>query len=171
VGGYSPPKNPFKCYRCGVLYKSLSGSRKYCDACKRVKLREWQNRSISRNREHYRDKSRKISKRFRENLKMKVIGHYSNGSFACACCGERGFEFLTIDHVNGGGHRQLNELGVHGSIFYYWLVKHDYPSGYAVLCMNCNASKWRSGVCAHQRKGDAGPWTYVTPSGRRPAEG
>ena len=170
MGGYAPPKNPFKCYRCGALYRSLSGRRKYCDACRRIVALETALICRKKNREHYRDKSRKISKRFRENLKLKVIGHYSNGTFACACCGERGFDFLTIDHINGGGQKQLDELGVHGSVFYYWLVKHDFPSGYAVLCLNCNTSKFRSGVCAHQLKGGAGSGAYVTPSGRRPAE-
>lgn len=57
---------------------------------------------------------------------------------------------LTIDHINGGGnkHREsiLNSRG--GTSFYRWLKKTGYPSGYQVLCWNCNLSK-RYGPCEH----------------------
>lgn len=146
MGGYAPPKNPFKCYRCGMLYRSLSGSRKYCDDCRRLVILEAGLACRRKNPEHYRAKYRRNAKRFNWRLKLKVVGHYSGGTFACSCCGEKGVDFLTIDHINGGGRKQSRQLGVFGSNFYYWLVRHGCPTGYAVLCMNCNSSKWRNGV-------------------------
>jgi ABC-type uncharacterized transport system substrate-binding protein len=36
--------------------------------------------------------------------------------------------------------------------FYKWLARNGYPSGFQILCMNCNHGKSRNGgVCPHQR--------------------
>lgn len=75
---------------------------------------------------------------------------------ACACCGENIEVFLTIDHTAGDGsaHRQeiTNGRGrAAGSRpLYRWLRKHGYPSGFQVLCFNCNYAKHQLGTCPHQ---------------------
>lgn len=94
---------------------------------------------------------------YRRELRLKVISHYSQGKNECACCGEKHMEFLTINHMNGGGtkHRiQLSGGGkkVSGNIFYKWLVKNNFPEGYNVLCDNCNSSLGRYGYCPHQKE-------------------
>src|SRR3989304_6254325 len=64
----------------------------------------------------------------RRRLKLNVLRHYSFGELKCACCGDGNIEFLTIDHINGGGAKHRRELGggkiAHGGgSFYTWLVK------------------------------------------------
>lgn len=57
--------------------------------------------------------------------------------------------FLSLDHVNGGGHRQRRELG--GGGFWTWLAKNNYPPGFRVLCHNCNVGRQiNGGICPHE---------------------
>jgi hypothetical protein len=72
--------------------------------------------------------------------KVLVILHYGG---KCACCGESRIEFLTIDHINGGGCKHRRRI--RGIPFYQWLIKHGLPKGYRVLCLNCNAKYWING--------------------------
>lgn len=82
-------------------------------------------------------------------LKKQVIGHYGG---VCACCGETTIEFLCIDHVNGGGARHREKLGMNGGVqFYRWLRRNHFPTGYRVLCSNCNLSLGAYGYCPHKR--------------------
>jgi hypothetical protein len=74
-------------------------------------------------------------------LKIKVIGHY-NRRKRCVRCKEDDMWALTIDHIHGGGRAHMKSLGIIGGPkFYRWLVDHDYPSGYQVLCWNCQQIK------------------------------
>lgn len=83
-------------------------------------------------------------------LKITVIGHYSNGEFKCACCGEDKIEFLSIDHINGGGNKHRKEINrKSGRWFYKWLCENNLPEGYRVLCHNCNMCIGMYGYCAH----------------------
>jgi hypothetical protein len=92
-------------------------------------------------------------------MKLIVLDHYSGGSMRCACCGVEYIEFLTIDHINGGGakHRRLlgsGSLSTGGGHFYSWLKRNGYPNGYRVLCQNCNFSHGVFGYCPHDKKTD-----------------
>ncbi len=80
-------------------------------------------------------------KKYWGNLKLFVLVHYSGDPPKCACCGESHFEFLTIDHINGGGNQHMKSLRKIGTNLYRWLVNNDFPEGYQVLCWNCNCSK------------------------------
>ncbi len=82
-------------------------------------------------------------------LRKLVLGHYSNGQPKCACCTETQYEFLCLDHVNGGGKAQRRTIGLSGRSVYAWVVKNQYPEGFRVLCYNCNFSIGAHGVCAH----------------------
>lgn len=71
-------------------------------------------------------------------LKMEVMMHYSSGLLECEMCGENRVECLSIDHVEGGGNKQRKELGtISGEHFYTWLKANNFPTGFRVLCMNC----------------------------------
>lgn len=84
-------------------------------------------------------------------LRQEVISHYSNGTNRCACCGESHFEFLTIDHIDGGGlqHRKRENMNG-GQELARWLRRNDYPDGFQILCMNCNFAKGHYGRCPHE---------------------
>lgn len=83
-----------------------------------------------------------------ERIRLKIFQHYG---MECACCHENIYAFLEIDHINGNGsvHRKaINRRG--GSGFYKWLITHNYPDEYQVLCSNCNRARHRCGICPHQ---------------------
>jgi len=86
-------------------------------------------------------------------LKMKVFNHYTNFNIKCNCCGENMIEFLSIDHVNNDGAEHRKKVHS-GSSLYYWLINNNYPSGYQILCMNCNFAKGKDKdhICPHRRK-------------------
>lgn len=86
-----------------------------------------------------------------KSIRMEVLNYYSNGSMECNCCGEKELDFLSIDHIDGGGYKQRKIQGV-GTNLTKWLKTNDYPKGFQVLCMNCNFGKWKKGICPHQIK-------------------
>ena len=89
----------------------------------------------------------------KQKLRHEVISHYSDGKCNCACCGEDEFYFLSLDHINGGGHKHRRLLGKDGINFYAWIKKIGYPEGYQILCMNCNWGKRMNPngeICPHQ---------------------
>lgn len=110
-------------------------------------LKEW----IKRNK----DRVRELQKQERVNLRKQVIQHYGG---ECACCGENIFEFLAIDHINGGGIKHRKEVfgknwrtGT-GQNMCRWLRKNGFPKGFQVLCHNCNSAKGFYGQCPHEKE-------------------
>lgn len=103
----------------------------------------------------------KLSKENYTRLRKAVLAAYSGASPRCECCGEHREEFLTIDHINGGGAKQRRE-GKRGIAFYVWLIKSNFPDGFRVLCMNCNFSLGMRGYCPHQRERES--YTTVSSS-------
>ena len=98
------------------------------------------------------EKVREAAKRDRDALRLAVLTHYSTGETPeCACCREDTLVFLTLDHVDGGGaeaRRKANSRG--GTDYYRRLRRAGYPSGYRVLCWNCNAAYGQTGSCPHE---------------------
>jgi hypothetical protein len=88
-------------------------------------------------------------KAYQQKMKEIVLSHYSGGVSKCACCGEQNMAFLSIDHIEGGGRKQMRKLKRGGAPFYHWLVNNGYPSGYRVLCINCNSALGFRGYCPH----------------------
>jgi hypothetical protein len=123
--------------------------RRFPEKAKLAVKRSWQKRH-----DYYLQASREYGRRFRQSVAQVVMDHYSNGSFRCACCSESNLDFFTIDHIDGGGLKERMALfgrpNTAGTKFYNWLIKKGFPSGYQVLCANCNMSKGKHGVCIHQ---------------------
>jgi hypothetical protein len=86
--------------------------------------------------------------------KEKVLAHYTkDGIIKCFCCGERMIEFLTLDHINGGGSKDKIKTGS-GQKFYRYLIQNNFPPelDLQILCFNCNCGKDRiTGICPHRR--------------------
>jgi hypothetical protein len=66
------------------------------------------------------------------------------------CCGETTLRFLQFDHINNDGHLR-RKLDKGETALTTWLVVHDFPTDFQVLCANCNFAK-RFGVCPHKEK-------------------
>ena len=90
-------------------------------------------------------------RKYREQ-RYEVLAHYSNGTVECACCGENIIEFLAIDHLNGGGGKHIKALiqTKQSPTMFRWLRKQGYPTGYQILCHNCNMAKGFYGQCPHK---------------------
>ena len=69
-------------------------------------------------------------KRRKNRDKTFILQHYSGENPKCVCCGKSDFDFLTIDEINGIKHRHRR--------FYKWIIKHNYPENFQVLCLACN---------------------------------
>lgn len=102
------------------------------------RLKDWR----TANPERYHEGIRRNQSQY----KVMVIEHYSKGTMTCADpfhIHEKPFvilEALTIDHVSGGGTQHRKEVGGH---IYRWLINHNYPEGYQVLCGSCQMIKRR----------------------------
>lgn len=93
-----------------------------------------------------------ICKKRREEhrrLKQEVIKGYGG---KCECCGESEWQFLTLDHKNGGGtaERRLSNNRNH-TVFYKRLLANGCPrEKFRLLCWNCNSSFGLYGKCPHK---------------------
>ncbi|MDA8350501.1 MAG: hypothetical protein M0038_17170 [Pseudomonadota bacterium] len=97
----------------------------------------------------WRAKQRARGREYWRVLRHKAIMHY--GGYRCACCGESEPKFLTLDHVHNNGSVHRKEIGNRGAGIFKWLRDHNYPTGFQVLCMNCNHGKaLNGGVCPHK---------------------
>jgi len=92
----------------------------------------------------------KYERTAREKLIPKVFEAYGN---KCACCGETIPEFLTIDHIHGGGRAHRKELKSHSRAhFFRHIIRAGYPKDlYRLLCWNCNCTKGFLGYCPHEK--------------------
>jgi hypothetical protein len=82
--------------------------------------------------------------------KYRALCAYTNGDPVCTCCSESRIEFLAIDHVEGGGNQHRKAIGLSGGHgFYAYLAREGFPSGYRVLCHNCNSAIAKHGYCPH----------------------
>lgn len=81
-----------------------------------------------------------------ERARQEMFDHYGR---ECRCCGESTPEFLTVDHVGGGGsaHRK-RESGA--AAICGWLRKRGYPKGFQILCWNCNYAQRYGKPCPHK---------------------
>ena len=92
--------------------------------------------------------------RYRQRLKSRVISYYSLGTNKCSCCGEWRMEFLSLDHTRTElrGNANYGYRKTDRNHLYQWIVRNGYPSGFDVLCMNCNFAKGHHGECPHKKE-------------------
>lgn len=145
--------NMKKCARCNRslpaahFHKQCStgdGLRSHCKDCSRVESRKWRQANPEKHSSNVRSYARR--------LKQAALTYYGGNPPKCACCGEQHAEFLVIDHVNGNGNEERRQLNVRsGSEMFRYLKRANYPTGYRVLCDNCNMSRGRYGYCPHQQ--------------------
>jgi len=127
-------KRDFTC-RCGAAFIASRSDARSCPKCHAARRARWQ----KANRHRRKDAHRKL----REQAFAGYGGH-------CACCGESRFEFLAIDHVNGGGRkdretRSTNQIARQ-------IIAAGFPPDYRILCHNCNSAIGWYGDCPHQRE-------------------
>ena len=118
----------------------------------RDQSREWR----KNHPERYKGINRKSGLKTRKILKQEVFSHYAN-PLRCVCCGVKGIEFLTVDHIIPK--RKMNDekliqagftVELKGEKLNRWLKNNNYPKGFQILCWNCNFAKGVLGQCPHQ---------------------
>lgn len=114
----------------------------YCKGCRQEFRREWGRDPAN---------AAALSERARQRrraVRERVFAHYGR---ECASCREAQYEFLALDHIDGGGsaHRALLGQNGRGQSFYIWIIKQGFPVGYRTLCHNCNAVLGLYGYCPH----------------------
>lgn len=127
----------------------LFGLRSNCKRCNKKYSENYykiNKKSLSAKSKKYRRKNRSsISERHStlyKNYRIQFLEMYGN---RCSCCGEKNYEFLTIEHKLGqkGIKRQTSSKA------YREAIKIHNPELYEILCMNCNHAKGRYGHCPH----------------------
>ena len=100
--------------------------------------RIWELKYYQKNKERINARRRVYWGKWSKIWRAKVVAHYSNNTNKCMKCGISVAEFLTIDHINGGGREHRKQ---HRGQICRWLISHNFPSGYQILCFNCNCVK------------------------------
>ena len=144
--------------RFGVVKSRPDGRAAYCKECRRAKDRERYSDPAKRAKhlaymksQYEKNRPHKLAqaKRYRDELRDAALLAYSHGAPPmCQCCGDTHREFLEIDHVENNGAEHRREVGSTIQVL-RWLRKNNYPSGFQLLCRNCNHAKWVYGSCPH----------------------
>jgi len=131
------------CIICnGILSEGPREFIKFCSSeCKDINGQRWRKKYYKKRmlEEDFRKKKRTLNKQYNKQLRKQVLIHYGGSPLKCACCDEDHVEFLSIDHIAGGGAKHRKIIG--SSRIYRWLKRNGYPEGFQVLCYNCNHVK------------------------------
>jgi len=142
-----------QCSRCGVwkskkefgkTKKNKDGFKSFCRSCHNNYNSEWS--------KQHKEKVRPIVKKYYAKLKLSIFIAYGGNPPKCACCGETHIEFLTLDHINGGGSKERNNRKQGSYGIYRRLKREGFPKGFRVLCMNCNWAYGKWGYCPHKKE-------------------
>lgn len=141
------------CQKCSdrhaAYYKTDKGRESLRGRYRKYKERDpegWKERQ-RQYRERNRPRRVEYAKVYKRELRQETFEAY--GGAVCQCCGETTDQFLVLDHIYGGGSKHRRDTGRAGLSFYATLRKEGFPSGYQVLCHNCNAAKSLYGICPH----------------------
>jgi hypothetical protein len=89
------------------------------------------------------------NRRYRLKIRRETITAYGG---KCAKCSNSNYDDLELDHVEGQGNKQREEIFGYGHNspggwnFYLWLKKHGFPQdlGLQLLCTDCHDEKDRA---------------------------
>lgn len=140
------------CTKCGLelplsdFHRQGTKRKSWCKSCCYAYLKAWKKDGNSL---EYLERHKSRQRDRHQEQKREAMEAYGG---RCACCGESELVFLAIDHIDNDGAEHRRESGMgKGPRAYRWLRDREYPSGFQVLCHNCNYAKSR-GVCPHQSR-------------------
>lgn len=125
-------KKKIKCLYCGGdSIQKTAKARVFCSKkCKNANyIRLESTKSRARNK-------------YKED-RLRLIKHYGG---ECHCCHEKRFEFLSFDHIEGGGNKHRKK---EGNNLVNILKRENFPKNIRILCHNCNLSFGFYGYCPH----------------------
>lgn len=87
----------------------------------------------------------------RASIRDEFIRAYG-GKCQCPGCDVNIPEFLSLDHIHGGGDKHRKKTGTRGWAMYKLVLDEGCPKDkYRLLCHNCNMSRAHFGYCPHER--------------------
>ena len=128
-----------------------------------AKVKEYRRRHYMRNSQKVRDRVREWQRNNRKFVNMSRKERYQFWRDAvlvllggkCRCCNEKHEAFLAVDHISGGGNKD-----VHSRRETYYrrvvelIVSSPSQTKYQILCHNCNHAKSHyPGGCPHHGRG------------------
>ena len=113
-----------------------------------AKNRAWNKKHRKEYLSKNKEKVREYNKRYNQNARKFLLTFYGGNPPKCKCCDEGTIEFLALDHINNDGAEHRRKFG-NGRI-YWWIKRNNFPSGFQVLCHNCNTAKGLYGICPHR---------------------
>ena len=137
--------------RIGVYGRQWHNAHKDED---RLRLQKWRaanpERSKAMAKKSYLARDRvKLSKHLHDmkrTLRKELLDMYGH---RCACCGESHDQFLTLDHVNGGGSQQRKTRGAF--VVLKEAIDANDPAQFRILCFNCHlGAHANGGICPHK---------------------
>lgn len=103
----------------------------------------------NKNNPAYLKRNAENQKRSRYKIKLEAFTHYStNGEIKCAKCGFLDVRALGLDHINNDGIAHKKTINakyprqVTGTLVYRDLKRRGWPTGFQILCYNCNWIKY-----------------------------
>lgn len=140
------------CHRAYCNDWRAKNPERYEETQRRYKLKHHDALLLAWRADHTRRRLSEVvyNRAYRQRTKLEVLSHYSSNPPQCADpyhIHERPFtiiQVLSLDHVMGNGSEDRKAVGMrnHASHQMYCSVrKRNYPSGYQVLCLNCQTLK------------------------------
>jgi hypothetical protein len=127
--------NVCKCVHCGTSFEAKRNDAVRCSSCRDDYLKAYRKLDTTKERR---------KQQYVELRKQALEGYGSK----CACCEEDRFEFLAIDHVNGGGRKERETKSTQQIA--RKIINLNFPKEYRVLCHNCNQAIGWYGKCPHE---------------------
>ena len=136
--GYKGP-----CAVCGINTEAAHfGSRWARKTCPRCYSRERARYYRKIDPERFNSVAREQRRKLREYVIAALGGH-------CTCCKEPRYEFLTLDHIHGGGSKHVASLGSTTRVWQEVKKRGCPKSEFRILCWNCNMAVSIYGKCPH----------------------
>ena len=94
-------------------------------------------------RKKHGEKIRAKQRGYYDDARREALEHYGGKPPKCKECGESYLECLQLDHTDNNRRQIEKDYGykLGGNQILMWLRKNNYPSGFQVLCANCNIKK------------------------------
>ena len=119
---------------CGTAFTASRSDAERCFRCRNSHRSKWQRANTKRRADLHRA------------VREQAFAGYGG---QCACCGESRFEFLALDHVEGGGVAE-RKAGLSTRQIAKRAIDAGFPPKYRVLCHNCNLARGFFGACPHE---------------------
>jgi hypothetical protein len=156
---YEKAKTEGRCRSCGKPVEAERKGKAQCVSCAKKHSRKQKARSNRWKKEGLCTRCGKPNDRKGKAVCTRCAGAYQRQRATlidemggkCECCGEVHKEFLSIDHVNGGGNKARRKDKNHNRTLVGKILSGtEDRSKYRILCMNCNSALGFYGYCPHK---------------------